>query len=199
MVATSDIARLRLALDEVEPAVMRRIEVPLGIGLDRLHAVLQVAVGWTNSHLWEFRAGDVAWGVPDPGRDEGPRDARKATLLTLLEQTGVNTLTYLYDFGDGWEHQIKVQHIGPAQPGEVLRLLAARGCCPPEDIGGPPGYAEFLEAMADPGHARHDELTEWHGGSFDSNAVDANAIQRQLAQLAKRWARSATKRSRKPA
>jgi hypothetical protein len=65
MIATTDIARLKITLDDVEPQVLRRIEVPLAIHLDRLHAVLQAALGWTNSHLWELRAGDTGWGIPD--------------------------------------------------------------------------------------------------------------------------------------
>lgn len=53
------IARLKITLDDVEPAVLRRVEVPLGIRLDRLHLTIQAAMGWTNSHLYELRAGDV--------------------------------------------------------------------------------------------------------------------------------------------
>ena len=190
MTAAPEIASLKVRLDDVEPVVLRRIEVPLAIRLDRLHAVLQAALGC--SHLWEFRARDVGWGIPDPGWDDGPHDAGKATLRGVLEDTGVKKLTYLYDFGDGWEHTIKVERIGAVVPGETYpRLLAATGRCPPEDIGGPPGYAEFLEAIADPDHERHSELTEWYDASFDPNAVDMQAIQERLAKLAKSWSRKA--------
>ena len=65
MTSTS-IARLKITLDDVKPAVLRRVEVPLTIRLDRLHLVLQAAMGWTNSHLYEIRTRDVGWGVPDP-------------------------------------------------------------------------------------------------------------------------------------
>src|SRR5690349_6201150 len=118
MVAATEIARLKVSLDDVEPAVVRVIEVPLRIRLDRLHAVQQ-AVGWTNSHLWEFRARDVGWGVPDPGWGDGPLDATKATLYGVLVDTGVKGLTYIYDYGDGWEHTIKVERIGDAVSGEL--------------------------------------------------------------------------------
>jgi hypothetical protein len=162
-----------------------------------LHAVLQAAVGWTNSHLWEFRARDAGWGIPDPGWGDGPQDASKATLLAVLEDTGVRTFTYLYDFGDGWEHTIKVERIGEAVPGELYpRLLEATGRCPPEDIGGPPGYVEFLEAIADSDHERHDELSKGYDADFDPNAVNVLAIRRQLANLAKRWSRSKPKRGK---
>jgi hypothetical protein len=102
------IAQLRIKLNDVEPAVLRWIEVPLTIRLDRLHLVLQAAMGWTNSHLYEFRARDIGWGVPDPDFGDGPFDARKARLIDALEEVGVSPLKYPYDFGDGWEHTIRI-------------------------------------------------------------------------------------------
>src|SRR3954471_11077541 len=132
------IARLKIKLDEVKPTVLRRIEVPFDIRLDRLHLVIQAAMGWTNSHLYELLAGGVGWGVPDPGWSDGPRDARKARLDAVLEDVGTRTLRYVYDFGDGWEHTIKVEQLADPVPGIAYpRLLDAAGCCPPEDSGGP--------------------------------------------------------------
>jgi pRiA4b ORF-3-like protein len=118
----------------------------------------------------------------------------------VLEDTGVKSLRYLCDFGDGWEHTIKVERIDAAVPGELYpRLLEATGRCPPEDIGGPPGYAEFLEVIADPDHERHDELTEWYDADFDPNDVNVLPIQERLGKLAKSWSRSKSKRPRKVA
>jgi hypothetical protein len=197
---TTGIARLKVTLDDVEPKVLRRVEVPLSIRLDRLHQVLQVALGWTNSHMWEFRARGTGWGVPQPdwgfgGGMDGPHNAARATLLDVLEETGVKTLKYLYDFGDGWEHTVKIERIVAPEPGASYpRLVDASGRCPPEDIGGPPGYAEFLEALGDPDHERHDEITEWYDADFDPGIVDAAAIKRDLATLAKRWSRAPRKR-----
>src|SRR4051812_32639347 len=96
MTSSPSIARLKVTLDDVEPAVVRRLEVPLDLRLDRLHLVLQAALGWTNSHLWEVRTRDLGWGIPDPAwdRGSGPLDARKATLLKVIEDTGARTLTY---------------------------------------------------------------------------------------------------------
>ena len=114
--AQISIARLKIVLDDVDPPVMRRIEVPLDLRLDRLHAVLQEAVGWTNSHLWEFRVRDIGFGIPDPewGFGNGPIDARKTTLLAVIEDTGAKSFRYLYDFGDGWKHSIRIERIEPA-------------------------------------------------------------------------------------
>src|ERR1700755_1693177 len=105
------IVRLKITLDEVKPTVRRRIEVPFDIKLDRLHLTIQAAMGWTNSHLYELRAGDVGWSTPDPFADweGGFLDARKARLDDILEDVGTKKLAYLYDFGDGWEHSIKIE------------------------------------------------------------------------------------------
>lgn len=183
------IARLKITLDDVSPQVVRRIEVPLTLRLDRLHLVLQAALGWTNSHLYELRAQDVGWGIPDPDWRDGPLDARKARLADVLQDLGTKTLRYLYDFGDGWEHTIKIERAGPAVPGVLYpRLVDAIGRCPPEDVGGVPGYDELLAALADPKHERHAEFTEWIGpGAFDPHDVDLEALASDVQALAKRW------------
>ena len=152
------IARLKITLDDVEPGVLRRIEVPLSLRLDRLHLTIQAAMSWTNSHLYEIRARDVGWGIPDPDWGDGPLDARKARLIDVLEDTGAKTLHYIYDFGDNWGHTIKIERLIDPVPGIVYpRLIEASGRCPPEDVGGPPGYEEFLAAIMDADHERHAE------------------------------------------
>ena len=189
------IARLKITLNDIEPAVQRRIEVPFDIRLDRLHLTIQAAMGWTNTHLYEIRARD---GIPDRDWADGPLDARKACLGDVLEDAGAKTLRYLYDFGDGWEHTIKVERLVDPQPGVLYPcLIDASGRCPPEDIGGPWGYAEFLEAIGDPKHERHAEFNEWLSDDFDPNVVDPGWLAEEVAVLAKRWSRKpAAKRKR---
>ena len=98
---------------------------------------------------------------PSPGWPDGPLDARKARLADVVEDVGTRTLRYIYDFGDGWEHTIKIERLGDPEPGVAYpRLIEARGRCPPEDVGGPWGYGELLEAIADPKHERHAEFKE---------------------------------------
>jgi pRiA4b ORF-3-like protein len=184
------IAHLRIKLDDVEPAVLRRVQVPVKIRLDRLHLVLQAAMGWTNSHLYEIRARDVGWGMPDPDFGDGPLDASKARLIDVLEDVGARSLKYLYDFGDGWEHTIRIERVTDAVPAMTYPcLVEAAGCCPPEDVGGPWGYREFLHAIADPDHEEHAEQLEWIGGTFDPAVVDIQALTKAVDSLAKRWTR----------
>jgi hypothetical protein len=191
------IAHLRIKLDDVEPAVVRRVEVPLTIRLDRVHLVLQAAMGWTNSHLYEIRAGDVSWGRPDPYFGDGPLDASKARLVDVLEDVGARSLKYLYDFGDGWEHSIRIERITRAMPGIACpRLLEAAGRCPPEDVGAPWGYREFLDAIADPTHQEHAERLQWIGRHFDPNDVDAEALAQDVHSLAKKSTRRPSARKR---
>jgi Plasmid pRiA4b ORF-3-like protein len=183
------IVRLKVTLEDVEPQVMRRLDVPLKIRLDRLHLVLQVAMGWTDSHLYEFTAGGTGWGVPDADFGGGPMAAAKTTLDDVIKDTGARTIHYLYDFGDGWDHVIKIERIGEGDPqARYPQLVTAQGRCPPEDVGGPPGYAEFLAAIADPTHEEHASMLTWCGGAFDPETPDVEHIADELDRLARRWA-----------
>jgi hypothetical protein len=184
------IAHLRIKLDDVEPAVLRRVQVPVTIRLDRLHLVLQAAMGWTNSHLYEIRGRDVGWGMPDPDFGDGPLDASKARLIDVLEDVGTRSLKYLYDFGDCWVHSVRIERITDAVPGMTYPcLVEATGRCPPEDVGGPWGYREFLDAIADPDHEEHAERLEWIGGAFDPTTVDLQGLTKAVDSLAKKWTR----------
>ena len=197
---TAAILRLKVTLDDVEPKVLRRIEVPVDIKLDRLHPTLQAALGWTNSHLYEIRAQDTDWGLPDPDWPDGPLDARKAKLIDVLEDAGTKTLRYLYDFGDGWEHTIKVERLAAAEPNIAYpRLIEASGRCPPEDVGGPPGYAEMIEALEDPDHELHAEMRQWAGEDYNPHAFDAEPLKAEVAALAKRWSRKPAAKRPRPA
>jgi hypothetical protein len=183
------VAVLKITLDDVAPQVMRRVVVPSNLRLDRLHLVIQAVMGWTNSHLYEIRIGDVGWGEPDPdGFYDGPLDAKTAKLASTLADAGRKTFKYIYDFGDGWDHTIKVEKIAPDIAGPTYLLLDAVGRCPPEDCGGPPGYERLLKTLADPDDEEHDDLLVWAGGPIDPRSVDIKALERDLERLAKRWA-----------
>ena len=143
------IARLKITLNNVQPQVWRRLEAPLTIRLDQPRLALQAAMGWTNAHLYEIRAGGVRSGEPDPEWDDDLLDASKTGLADALNEIGAKTFLYLYDFGDDWEHRIKTEHSFDAEPGvQYPRLTDAVGRRPPEDCGGPWAYPELLAAIA---------------------------------------------------
>jgi hypothetical protein len=103
----------------------------------------------------------------------------------------------MYDFGDGWEHVIKIERVAAPTPGIVCpRLTEATGSCPPEGVGGPWGYAEFLEAIGDPNHERHDEMTGWLGNEFDPSVVERDWIDQEFTKLAKRWCNKRSPKSK---
>ena len=129
------------------------MDVPTTATLLELHAVLQVALGWTDSHLHEFEAADGRrYGLPDPDFGDGIHD-ESAVLLRDLSRRFV----YRYDFGDGWEHDVEV--IGSGGP--AAGCLDGEGACPPEDCGGVSGYADLRAALADPSDPDHAELADW--------------------------------------
>ncbi|PHS22955.1 MAG: hypothetical protein COA85_10430 [Robiginitomaculum sp.] len=180
------IIELTVTLEHVKPTVLRIIEVPLGIRLDQLHLTLQAAMGWENAHLYMFMAADSRWGVPDPafGGDELP--ASETTLEEALSRSNVKTLQYLYDFGDDWMHRIDAGKISDANSGKSYpNLTEADGKCPPEDVGGAPGYEEFLEAMTDTKHSEHKKFKDWHGDIFAPNKLETEKLKLDVLKLAK--------------
>ena len=107
------VARLRIELQEIEPKVWRRVDVPLSSTLLALHDIIQVTFGWMNSHLFEYEVGDRVYG--DPMLDEDLYDqrvykARNIRLKSLVER-GVERFRYLYDFGDSWTHDISIESV----------------------------------------------------------------------------------------
>jgi hypothetical protein len=179
-----DIARLRVEIEEVEPAVVRRLEVPLDIRLDQLNVVLQVAIGWQNCHPYEFRHADTVYGLVSSQNEVNPLPADQATLADLTRLGA--TFDYDYVFGDDWQHTLTIEGIAPAEPNVTYpRLVAAEGRCPPADIGGPSGYETYLRALADPEHIHHEGMLDWDDPDFDPHKVDIAALRRNLANLAK--------------
>jgi len=128
--------------------------------------------------------GDPRYGDPDPEEpDPGIKPEWMVTLRKTVAAEGVR-FEYLYDFGDSWKHEILVESI--EVPQTQLRYpvcLAGERSCPPEDCGGPYGYADFLEAIREPDHREHDEMLAWVGGAFDPEAFDLAAVNRKLRLL----------------
>jgi hypothetical protein len=180
-----EIARIRVTVDDVSPAVVRRVEVPVTIRLDDLHFVLQIAIGWQNCHPFEFRVGARAWALIDREAPEtSPLPAEHMTLADLAALG--TTFQYNYTFGDDWEHSCEIEAIVAAAPAAVYpRLVSAEGRCPPADVGGPSGYEAYLTALADPTHQHHEAMVEFDDPDFDPHKVNIAALRANLANLAK--------------
>lgn len=183
-----NIVEIKVTLEDIEPTVTRTLKVPLDILLDRLHLVIQAAMGWENYHLYEFMAGNTRWGLSDPDFDGEALPANKTTLEEVIEDTGKKTITYIYDFGDNWEHKIKIGKPSDPIPGELYpKLVNVTAKCPPEDVGGFPGYEMFLDAIADPKHPEHEHLKDWYGADFDPKAPETDELKFEVLKLAKKW------------
>jgi hypothetical protein len=169
-----------------KPPVWRRLLVPADIRLDRLHNVIQTSMGWTDTHLHVFTTAAGDYGIPDP--ELGFRNERNARLGQFLCQPG-DRIQYTYDFGDGWEHDLVLEKRLDTNPeAQIPACLAGNGACPPEDCGGPWGYADLKEALADPGHADHADMLDWLGldsaEEFDPAACDLIEINDALQMTA---------------
>jgi len=170
-----NIYRIKVTLRHVKPPIWRRIEVPADIKLGRLHDALQIAMGWTDSHLHGFRKGRDAYGVPDPDFPIGMKNERNVRLNSLAGEG--DAIAYDYDFGDGWEHELRIEKVLPAESGvHYPRCIKGKRACPPEDCGGPWGYGNLLEAIGDPTHEEHEELQEWLGEDFDPEFFDIEEV-----------------------
>ncbi len=176
--------QLLVTLSDSDPLVWRRLAVPGTITLAQLHRVLQAALGWTDSHLHEFVAGETSYGDPDLLLDDPPQaSTRQARLEQVAPAVGA-VIRYAYDFGDGWDHLIVVERLlwgAPEAKGAVC--LAGGGAYPPEDCGGLGGYTDLLATLRRGRGEEYRDLLAWLGGPFDPGAFDLAATNRALRRL----------------
>jgi hypothetical protein len=171
-----------------KPPVWRRVVVPADLTLEELHAVVVLSMGWEDDHLHRFstRSGDYG----PSGLDLGYADESSACLGDVLSRKGAKLL-YTYDFGDDWEHDVRLEETRTATPGSVYPCcLAGEGACPPEDCGGPWGYQNLKEVLADPRHEEHEDMLDWlgldSGGEFDPGQFSVDEVNARLAPLGRR-------------
>jgi yecA family protein len=181
---------LRIELLGIEPLIWRRVWVPAGTVLQRLHKIIQSCMGWNDSHLHAFKFGDTRYQVPDPeypyerdGKDE------RGQRLDLLLKRGLREFMYTYDFGDNWEHRIVVEEERDPRPTLAYPVcVAGERACPPDDVGGTHGYMDLLEALRGETGNEHDEeerqsRLSWIGGFYDSEGFDANSANLRMSKL----------------
>lgn len=163
---------------DIEPVIWRRLAVPDTLTLAKLDRVIQAAMGWNNSHLHDFRIEGRRYGIRNDewGLDGELLEDKRFQLADVLGDQ-VQEFEYIYDFGDDWRHLVKIEQV--LQPKEDVNTwpmcLAGANACPPEDVGGTPGYMDFLHAIRDTAHEEHAAMWLWWGGPFDPNGFNLNA------------------------
>ena len=194
MNARQQIFQFTVQLRDVKPAIWRRIEVPASYTFWDLHVAIQDAMGWLDSHLHAFRIRDprtraeASIGIPDPEPFQGAPDLLpgwRMPVTAYVAEVGQRA-QYDYDFGDGWEHDLILEQISPRlAKTKYPRCVAGARACPPEDCGGPGGYARLLKTIADASAPDHESLREWLGGPFDAEAFDNREV--RFDNPKKRW------------
>jgi hypothetical protein len=177
--------QLKVTLEGVQPPIWRRFQVPDRITLARLHLVLLAVMGWGGGHLYEFEVGRRRIGEPDDSFGYPAEDASRVELRSVAHQDGAR-LTYVYDFGDGWEHQVLVEKTScPGADGGRVACLDGRRACPPDDCGGVWGYRDLLAALDDPAHPESAERREWLQvvGPFDPELFDPAEVTTRLTRF----------------
>ncbi len=180
--------QLKVSLRYCEPLIWRRIQVPGSMSLSRLHDLIQLCMGWTDIHLHQFVIGNNLYGPPDLDDEwsEGKAFDESRFKLCDLEADMRQQFTYEYDFGDGWQHEIRIEKIIAAdeKTTQYPVLLAGERACPPEDIGGPPGYEDFLAAISDPESEEYGEMRDWYGSdTFEPDFFEIKEINTILKRM----------------
>ena len=175
---------LKITLRDTHPPVWRRVQVPNSFTFAQLHTVIQEAMdGWADYHLHGFavyygRGGPV---VRISGKNEfdyenDDLDENTVKLWEIFSTT--KTVEYTYDFGDNWEHIIKLEDTIDPVKGQVYpKITSGKMCCPPEDVGSIPGYYNLIKVMEGPDCEEKKELLEWLGYKFDAKKFNIKDVE----------------------
>lgn len=176
------VLQLRVTLQHVLPPISRRLLVPGSVRLDKLHSMFQAAMGWEDYHLHSFRIGNSRYGMPFDDYPDDELDETAVTAAAAVAETP--RFIYEYDFGDRWDHEVVVESNCRLPVGLKFAVCVdGQNACPPEDVGGPPGYASFLEALNDPNDEEHEHMRQWVGRPFDPNDFDLALTNARLQRV----------------
>lgn len=184
-----DFCVLLIELEGIIPTIKRSVIIPKSAHLGWIHAVIQVAMGWTNSHLHQFRLGDRLFSDPtfemNEFEDDPPVTDENTVTVAQVAEGKIPVLVYEYDFGDSWNHLLTFSPLSEGQTGVEDRAICVGGsrACPPEDCGGIPGYEDLLEALGNKKHPEHRAMKQWLGRPYDPQAFSVDKVNRCLAKL----------------
>ena len=182
--------QLKVTLKWSKPPIWRRVQVRGDMRLDKLHNIIQIAMGWTDTHLHQFIVGKgfavTYYGKPNPEFANMGSETLNEKRYTVadLAPAAKGKFIYEYDFGDGWHHEVLVEKILPPDPAFKHPVcLAGANACPPEDCGGIHGYYSLLEILADPKHPEHADMKEWIGGEPNPREFSVEGVNTVLKRL----------------
>lgn len=183
LACSMEVYAIKVTLLGTRPPVWRRILVDRDMTLCNLHRTLQTVMGWENSHLHQFVLPKQGSRNPRHGSGTKIVNESRARVGDVIATAGARLL-YEYDFGDGWQHELLLEEVLLGDESFQQMCVAGERCCPPEDCGGPQGFAEMLAALRDANHPSHAEVYEWLG-DFHPESFSADEINRRLRRRRK--------------
>ncbi len=182
---STEVLQIKIILKDIKPSIWRRVLVKDDITFYQFHRIIQTVMGWEGYHLYGF---DVY------GEQIGEKDDEWEDLFEIKNASSIKLsnyrfepktkFIYVYDFGDDWVHEILVEKVLQVEKGVKCPVcIKGKRNCPPEDVGGPWGYEEFLEAISDPEHPEHEDTLEWVGEGFDPEYFDLATTNELLERI----------------
>ncbi|MDO9547916.1 MAG: plasmid pRiA4b ORF-3 family protein [Candidatus Marinimicrobia bacterium] len=176
--------QIHVLLKNSKPRIWRRVIISSITLLSDLHKIIQTVMGWGNGHLNQFIKDGIYYSLPygDEWFEFDSIDYTGKRINELLLNEG-DKLIYEYDFGDRWEHEIRLEQIlHPETPLKHPVCIKGKRNCPPEDCGGVWGYADMLEILDNPQHKQYEDVIEWSGGEFDPDYFNLDEISEMLKE-----------------
>jgi hypothetical protein len=177
------IYQFKISLNDIVPLIWRRIQVPENYSFWDLHVAIQDSMGWLDCHLHGFdilnpHTNQLNYiGIPDdewgdnktmPGWEIKIRDY-------FTEKS--NVASYTYDFGDNWEHTVRLEKVLPKEAGvKYPKCIDGARACPPEDCGSVPGYEHLVKLMKKRKGEEYEDMLEWLGEVYDPEAFNPKLL-----------------------
>lgn len=179
----SKIYQFKIELKGISPAIWRSVQLNDNTQLLDLHYAIQIAMGWYDSHLYQFENKGLIYGDPEALEDDGVLDDSVVNIVDVFKEEK-STINYIYDFGDNWEHLVTLEKvIEVKEPLTHMVCVAGKRNCPPEDCGGIPGYLDMLETLKKPDSDEYKALIEWIGGEFDPEFFELSIINESFKEI----------------